>query len=146
MQTNKDIYIIFCGLGWPRVDEFLKAYPGRALNGEASEQMCLDMAVGLAYEGKIPFVYTISPFLYRGWETLRTYYDHENLFVIVIAAGRNEEYSQHDGFSHSASDIPTMFNTLKNFHQYYPDNKNELEEAINKTVLEKKPALINIHK
>src|SRR3990167_188514 len=121
MVKNKDIYIIFIDLGWPRVDEFIKAYPDRALTTGASEQTALDIAVGLAYEGKIPFVYTITPFLYRGFETIRTYINHEKLHVIMIGAGRDTDYSKHDGHSHDAQDISEILGTQKNIVQHYPD-------------------------
>ena len=61
MQKNKEIYFISCGLGWPRTDE-LKQFGDRYIQTEASEQTALDIAVGLAYAGKMVFVYTITPF------------------------------------------------------------------------------------
>jgi len=146
MKENKDIYHIFVGLGWPRVDEFLKEFPDRAFNVEASEQTALDIAVGLAYSGKISFVYTISSFYWRAAETLRTYLDYENLHCILIGAGVKEEYGRHDGFSHSATDIRQLFNIFKNFVQHYPDTKDELIEAIHSGVKNKKPNFINIHR
>ena len=90
MKTNEDIYILFGGLGYPRVDEFLKEFPDRAFNFEASEQTMLDSAVGLAYSGKIPFIYTIASFYWRGAETIRTYLNRENLHCILIGAGVKE--------------------------------------------------------
>ena len=44
MQENKNIYMIFIDLGFPRVDEFIGAYPDRAINTGASEQTALDIA------------------------------------------------------------------------------------------------------
>ena len=113
MKKNKKIYLIFIGLGYPRIDEFLQTFPDRAINTDAAEQTALDMAVGLAYEGKIPFVYTITPFFYRGFETIRTYIAHENLNVKFVGVGVGEEYGLHDGYSHSASDIKFYLNFNK---------------------------------
>lgn len=146
MQTNKDIYIIFCGLGYPRVEEFEKEFGDRALNVEASEQTALDIATGLAYEGKIPFAYTITPFLLRGWETIRTYIDHENLHCVLIGAGVGNEYSEMDGFSHEAGDIEKHFDLMANFNQYYPNTKEQLGSDILDAIRNKKPSFINIHK
>ncbi len=146
MQKNKDIYIVFVGLGYPRVEEFQKEFGNRAINTEASEQTALDIAVGLAYERKIPFVYTITPFLLRGWETIRTYLNHENLHCVLIGAGVDDEYSKEDGFSHDAKDIMEHFELMTNFNQYYPNTKEQLGSDILDAIRLKKPAFINIHK
>src|SRR3990167_6652512 len=91
MKKNKDIVLIFIDLGWPRYDEFKEAFGDRAINTGASEQTALDIAVGLAYEGKIPFVYTITPFLWRGAETIRTYLNHEKLHCVLVGAGYGDD-------------------------------------------------------
>lgn len=125
MQTNKNIYIIFAGLGWPRVDEFKKEFPDRAYNVEAAEQTAADICTGLAYSGKIPFIYTITPFYLRCFETIRTYWDHEKLHVCAIGAGRDQDYSLHDGFSHEAGDIPHILGMLPNLVEYMPHSVNQ---------------------
>lgn len=146
MAENKDIYLIFVDLGYNRVDEFLEAYPDRAFTVGASEQTALDMAVGLSYAGKIPVIYTITPFYWRGAEAIRTYIDHEKLHCILIGVGVDEEYGEHDGFSHSATDIPLLFNLFSNFSQWYPENKEDLEIAIHEAIKNKYPRFINIHR
>ena len=146
MANNKDIVIIFIDLGYPRVDEFLKAYPDRAFTTGASEQTALDIAVGLSYAGKIPVVYTISTFYWRAAETIRTYLDHEKLHCILIGAGVGEEYGEHDGFSHSCTDIKDLFSLFKKFNQYYPDTEEELIKDITDAINNKKPNFVNIHK
>lgn len=144
MRENPDVYMLFGGLGWPRIDDFLSEFPGRAINCEASEQTMMDMAVGLAYSGKLPFCYTISPFYLRAFETLRTYLNHENLHIVMVGAGRNDDYSKDDGFSHDAADIPTILDTLYNIEQYYPLNKAELIKAINRSLFLVEPSFISL--
>ena len=146
MKDNPDVFLIFCGLGYPRFEEFSTLYPDRALNFEASEQTALDAAVGLAYSGKIPFVYTITPFLYRGFETIRTYINHEKLHVIMIGAGRDTDYSKHDGHSHDAQDISEILGTQKNIVQHYPDDLNDLKDSIDLAINIKKPHFISIRR
>ena len=146
MYENPDVYIISAGLGWPRTDELSTLYPQRFIQTEASEQTALDIAVGLSYSDKIPVVYTISSFYWRCAETIRTYLDHENLHCILIGAGVKEEYGEHDGFSHSASDIPELFNIFKNITQFYPNDKNELVDNINSAIALKGTSFINIHR
>lgn len=146
MTKNPDVYLLFCGLGWPRITEFLEKYPERAFNFEASEQTCLDASVGLAYSGKIPFVYTITPFLLRGFETIRTYINHECLPVILIGAGRNDDYSKEDGFSHDAQDIEEILKTQKNIFQWYPNSERDLKHAIDGALAIKGPNFISLRR
>ncbi len=143
MQDDPNIYILFCGLGWPRIKEFISRFPARAYNCEASEQTALDIAVGLAYARRKPVVYTITPFLYRGFETLRTYIDHEKLPVKLIGVGRDMDYSLHDGFSHDAVDANDILCTLSNIEQYYPCNSGDLEDAMQE-IASNKPIFISI--
>ena len=146
MDENPDVYMISIGLGWPRTDEFSTKYPQRFIQTEASEATALDISVGLAYSGKIPVLYTITPFYLRAWETIRTYINHENLHVVMIGAGVDEEYGEHDGFSHSGSDIGKHFDLMENIVQHYPDNKKQLEDAINLGLVVSKGHFINIHR
>lgn len=142
MEREPNAYLIFVGLGFPRVDEFLQKWPTRTLNTEASEQTALDIAVGLAYSGKIPFVYSITPFFLRGFETIRTYINHEDLHVIMVGAGRNDDYSKDDGFSHDATDITQILRTQENIDQYYP--KDNLKEIVDKVLVINGPAFISL--
>lgn len=144
MKDNEDVYLIFVGLGYPRLEEFLEKFPDRAFNFEASEQSALDCCCGLAYAGKIPVVYTIAPFLLRGFETIRTYIDHENLSVIMVGAGRNDEYSQHDGFSHYEGDMKEIFLNLKKLTLAYPKDNEELKQHMNLAFTKKGPWYINV--
>ena len=146
MEVNKDVVLIFIGLGWPRLDEFRKEFGDRAINTEAAEQTALDIAVGLAYAGKRPFVYTITPFLLRGLETIRTYINYEKLPVTMIGAGRDNDYSKHDGFSHEAGDIPSILSALLNIKKYFPNTTDEMENMINETLKYKLPSFISIPK
>lgn len=146
MKTHSQVYMVFLGLGWPRLEEFRKAYGDRVINTEAAEQTAMDIAVGLAYAGKIPFVYTITPFLLRGFETIRTYIDHEKLHVVLIGAGVGDQYSKHDGFSHEAGDIPLILRTLPNIDHYFPETVDAMKTMIQMTIKNKKPAFINILK
>lgn len=146
MKKNTDIIFISVGLGWPRTEELQDTFPDRFIQTEASEQTALDIAVGLAYAGKTPFIYTITPFLLRGFETLRTYVDHEKLHVCLVGAGRNQEYSEVDGFSHEAGDIPVILNTLPNIHQYFPQTVEEMQRNIDTMIKLTEPSFISIPK
>lgn len=134
MQDNKDIFLLFVGLGYPRYDEFKKEFGDRAVNCEASEATALDISCGLSLSGKIPFVYSITPFiLWRGAEVIRTYINIEQLNVKIIGAGRNEDYSKHDGFSHDATDDKDFIKLFKNIKAHWP-SENQLEFVIDEAI------------
>ncbi len=146
MEKNDKIFLIMAGLGYPRTQEFLDKYPTRAFNTEASEQTSLDMAVGLAYAGMTPVVYSITPFLlFRGFETIRTYINHEKLNVKLVGVGRGNDYSIHDGFSHDASDDKYVFDKLLSyFGRMWPTNIDQVAECVSYMVNNDGPMYLNL--
>lgn len=130
LSKNDKVFLLCAGLGYPRLQELIDKYPYRVFNAEASEQTALDMAVGLCYAGFKPVVYTITPFFLRGFETIRTYIDHERLPVIMIGAGRDDDYAKHDGFSHDATDDKIWMGMFKNIVSRWPTNTEEMKSEL----------------
>ena len=145
MKENLHLYMIFAGLGYPRYDEFKKEYPNRVINTEASEQTALDIAVGLSLSGKLPVVYTITPFYWRAAETIRYYFAHENLPIIMCGAGRDDDYSKGDGFSHDAADINILMDGFK-IPCYWPNNKEELFKYMDKLIKYNLPSFLSLRR
>lgn len=140
MRENPAIWAITGDLGYIGFDRIRDEIPERFINTGAAEVAMMDIACGLAIEGKIPVVYSITPFLlYRPFEVIRTYINHERIPVIMIGSGRDSDY-EHDGFSHYAGDDWMLFDgvhqegILNNIHAYWPVDiegmKNELKNAI----------------
>lgn len=145
MNDNNNIYFISAGLGWPRTQD-MERFDDHYIQVEAAEQTALDIAVGLAYAGKIPFIYTITPFYLRAFETIRTYIDHEKLHVCMIGAGRDHDYSRHDGFSHEAEDIPHILGMLPNLVEYMPHSKEAMRMMVDIMIARNEPSFISIPK
>ena len=104
MAINKDIYVITGDLGYGLWDKIKATYSDRFYNVGSSEMAMMGMGVGLAMEGKIPFVYSITPFaIYRPFEMIRNYLDHEQIPVNIVGGGRNQDYG-YLGFSHWSED------------------------------------------
>jgi transketolase len=143
MKTNPNVWALTGDLGMGGFDKIRDEFPDRFLNCGAAEQAMLDIAVGLAYEGKIPFCYTITPFFYRSFETIRTYIDHEKLNVKLIGSGRDKDYA-HDGFSHDASDIPQFFNQFKHIQSVYPEKVEDLPDILKTMVMHDKPYFLSL--
>ena len=144
MKNDDKIFLLVGDLGYKMWDNHFKEFPERTINCGASEQAMLDIAVGLAYDGKIPVCYSITPFLiYRPFETLRTYIDYEKLPVKLVGSGRNKDYS-HDGVSHWADDIGLYLGQLNNIKQFWPKTKKDIEKMTHDFIYGRSPAFISL--
>jgi len=146
MAQNKDIWVITADLGYKMWDTIRDDYPQRFINVGASEQAMMGIAVGLALEGKIPVVYSITPFLlYRSFETLRNYVNHERIPVKLIGSGRGRDYA-HDGFSHWAEEDRDILKILNNIESHWPGANEELQSLIEQMIARPVPYYINLKK
>jgi len=120
MSQNKDIVVLTGDLGYGLWDKIRLDYPKRFFNVGSSEQLMVGIASGLAMEGKIPVVYSITPFLlYRPFEFIRNYINHERLPVKLVGGGRDQDYG-YLGFSHWAEDDKAIMSNFKNIKTIHP--------------------------
>jgi transketolase len=144
MAKDERIVVLTGDLGYKMWDEIRDKYPQRFINCGASEQAMMDIAVGLAYDGKIPFCYSIATFLvYRCFETIRTYIDFENLPVKLVASGRNNDY-EIDGISHDATDVGLFLSPLANIIQYWPKSKGIIPKMLKQMLADEGPSFISL--
>lgn len=146
MRVNPDIYLITGDLGYGLWDKIRDEFPDRFYNVGSSEMVMMGMAIGLAMEGKIPFVYSITPFaIYRPFEMIRNYLNHENIPVNIIGGGRDKDYG-YLGFSHWAEDDKEIMNCFKNVDTYHPESDKQLKITFKTVIDNKKPTYINLKK
>ena len=82
MSQNENIILLTGDLGYGMWDKIKIDYPDRFYNTLSAEQLMMGVAIGMAMEGKIPIVYSITPFaIYRPFELIRNYLNHENIYV-----------------------------------------------------------------
>lgn len=130
MKRDERVWLLTADLGYGMLDQIRDDYPGRFLNVGASEQAMIGIAVGLALEGKIPWCYSITPFLiYRPFEWLRNYLDHEGIPVKLAGAGLNKDYER-DGITHHCEDLWKVLQCFPNIMARYPEKK-DVEAAVN---------------
>ena len=126
MGKNKDIFLLTGDLGYGLWDRIRIDYSDRFYNVGSSEQLMLGMASGLAMEGKIPVVYSITPFLlYRPFEFIRNYVNHEKLAVKVVGGGRDKDYG-YLGFSHWAEEDKEIMKNFKNIKTLHPKETSQM--------------------
>lgn len=144
MLKNADVWVVTGDLGYGVWDKVKHDFPDRFLNTGAAEQAMMGIGVGLALEGKIPFVYSITPFLlYRPFETIRNYVHFEKIPVKLIGSGRNQEY-HNEGFSHWANEDKDIMKVLGNIESRWPDTNDELEALFNEMLHDSKPWYVNL--
>lgn len=144
MEENPKIWVITGDLGYKMWDAIREKFPDRFLNVGAGEQSMMGIGVGLALEGKIPFVYSISSFvLYRAFETIRNYIHHEQIPVKIIGSGRNKDYEL-DGFSHWAPEDKKVLKIFYNIHGYWPVSAEKIPQLIHEVTENNKPCYINL--
>lgn len=144
MSTNKDIYLITGDLGYGLWDRVRDTYPNNFINIGSSEMAMMGAAIGLAMDGKIPYVYSITPFaIYRPFEMIRNYLDHENIPVNIVGGGRDKDYG-YLGFSHWSHDDKRIMSVFDNVKSMWPETEKELANAFEQTTLQQYPTYINL--
>jgi len=137
MKKNKNIVVVAGDLGYRIWDKIRQDFPNRFYNVGAAEQALIGIAVGLSLEGKIPVVFSITPFLlYRPFETIRNYLDHEKIPVVLVGSGRDKDYL-HDGFSHWSEEDREVMKIFKNIKSVWPKTVEEVSDLFPK-ILERK--------
>jgi transketolase len=146
MGANKNIYLITGDLGYGLWDKIRDDYPDRFFNVGSSEMAMMGMAIGLAMEGKIPFVYSITPFaIYRSFEMIRNYLSHEKIPVNIIGGGRDKDYG-YLGFSHWAEEDKKVMGTLENLRILHPNSEVEIAEQFRTIIDTPVPTYLNLKK
>lgn len=144
ITTDDRIWLLTGDLGFGVLDDARKICPERAINMGASEQLMIGAAIGLANEGKIPLCYSITPFLiFRPYEFIRNYVDHEKTPIKLIGIGRDFDYLD-QGFSHWANDDIKAMSVFENVKQYRPNDENDLIELWDYFLYNNLPCYLNI--
>jgi len=144
MAVNDNIYLITGDLGYGLWDKIKDTFPDRFYNVGSSEMAMMGMGIGLAMDGKIPFVYSITPFaIYRPFEMIRNYLDHEKIPVNIIGGGRDQDYG-YLGFSHWAEDDKKIMTQFNNIANAWPENEDHLQKCIDYCLEKIGPVYINL--
>ena len=144
MLVNENIWLITADLGFGMWGRIQNDFPDRFLNVGASEQAMIGIAAGMAKRGKIPVCYSITPFLlYRPFEVIRNYINHESLNVKLVGSGRDDDY-EHDGFSHHAFEDKDVMKIFENIEAVWPETKEDMTRVVEDMVTHNGPYYINL--
>lgn len=146
MLDNERIRVVTGDLGFGMFDKIKRDFPDRFINVGAAEQAMIGVSIGLAYEGLLPITYSITPFLlYRPFETIRNYINREQVPVILVGGGRDQDYG-HDGFSHWSEEDKQVMSLFPNVISMWPDNKESLHDLMEFMVSNPRPYYLNLHR
>src|SRR4030066_146982 len=108
-QNNKQILALVADIGAIVFDKFRVDFPGRFINFGVAEANMIAAAAGMASCGKIPFTYTIIPFItMRAYEQIRNDVCLQKANVKIVGVGAGLVYSTQGPTHHAIEDIAIM--------------------------------------
>jgi transketolase len=144
MYRNPRVRMITADLGYGILDTVRKNHWEASYNVGAAEQLMLGVGIGMAEEGLIPVCYSMSSFvLYRPFEFIRNYLNHEGTNVKLVGSGRDQDY-EHDGISHWAHDDEAVLASVPRVKIYKPATVEELEKIFPEYINSLGPAYLNL--
>jgi len=151
MKEHTKFMLVTADMGYGLWDTVRDRFPQRFFNVGSAEQLMIGTAAGMAMEGKVPICYSITPFLlYRPFEFIRNFANHEKLPIKLAGGGRNRDYG-YLGFTHWAEEDEEIMKVLKNIKFYKPlGTESDLDDFLKKTFREAlhspDPCYINLKK
>jgi transketolase len=105
-KTDEKIFLITPDMGFSVFEPFMETYPDRFLNVGVAEQNAIGIAVGLAFSGFKPFVYSIAPFmLMRCYEQVRLGAAYMQANIKIVGSGGGVAYGPQGTTHHIIEDF-----------------------------------------
>src|SRR3990167_6548330 len=143
-RKNSDVMCMVGDIGAYLLRNYIKDFPNNFYNLGAAEANMVGVAAGLAMSGKIPFVYTITPFITaRRYEQIKLDVCYNRANVKLVGVGSGVSYGTMGSTHHSLEDIAIM-RALPNMTIFSPSNKQEVEEAVFAAMKHKGPVYIRL--
>jgi len=143
-KKNKDIILLTADLGFSVFEQYIKDLSKQYLNVGIAEQNMTGIAAGMAMEGKIPFIYSIVPFVtMRNFEQIRNDICYQNLNVKIVGVGAGFSYGPYGHTHHGLEDVGIL-RTLANLTIFCPGDPVETEFAVKSAVKIKGPVYIRL--
>src|SRR3989344_4621906 len=146
-KKEKNVLCIVGDIGAFLLRNYIKDFPNNYFNLGVAEANMVGVASGLAMSGKIPFVYTITPFITaRPYEQIKVDVCYNNANVKLVGVGSGASYGTMGSTHHSLDDLALM-STLPNMTVISPGDM--VEVAVDAaSILEKENIscqIINMH-
>lgn len=132
-------------LGFMALERVMEKYGERFINAGVAEQNMISVAAGLAYEGFVPWVYSIAPFaILRPYEQIRNDVCLHNLPVKIVGNGGGFGYGIMGATHHTLEDIAVM-RALPNMRVYVPLTSTDVAEAVHAMAADPSPNYLRLN-
>lgn len=142
MKKDDRIHLLVCDIGFGVFDTINKECPDKMTNVGIAEMAAIGMAAGMAQEGMIPVVYTITPFLLeRPFEAIKLCVVQQKQNVKIVGYGDYPNL----GPTHISTDVKGLCNCMK-LKLYEPETLDEYKKNFVEMFKETSPAFLNLKK
>jgi transketolase len=108
-RIDERIFLVNPDVGFSVLEKFRDEFPDRYLNVGIAEQNAIGVAAGLALSGKIPYVYSMIPFVtMRCFEQVRVDVAYMKTNVRLLGLGAGLTYGPAGATHHAIEDIAIM--------------------------------------
>lgn len=144
-KTNDKIVFLTGDLGFMALEGVKETLGERFINAGVAEQNMATMAASLAYEGLLPFIYSISPFItLRPYEQIRNDICLHNLPVKIIANGGGYGYGIMGSTHHNIEDIGIM-RILPNMKVFVPFTGEDVVSSLHEMIQDESPNYLRLN-
>ncbi len=145
-EKDPRIFLVIADLGFSVVEEFEQKFPDRFINVGIAEANAVSLAAGLALCGKIPYVYSIAPFVtMRAFEQVRVDCAYMKTNVRLVGVGGGVSYGPAGATHHAIEDLSIM-RSLPNMTVLAPGDPWETKHLVEQSVEVQGPVYIRLGK
>lgn len=145
-RIDDRIFLVNPDVGFSVLERFRDEFPDRYVNVGIAEQNAIGVAAGLALSGKIPYVYSMIPFLtMRCFEQVRLEVAYMNTNVRLIGLGAGLTYGAQGATHHAIEDIAIM-RALPNMTVCCPGDPHEARELLRRSFSHQGPMYLRLGK
>ena len=113
LETDKDIYFLSADFGAAALDSLRETYPDNFIHCGISEQAMIDIATGLALQGKKVSCYAMAPFIsLRAIEQIKCGPSMMNLPIAILSVGIGIGYADAGPTHYITEDFACMRSIL----------------------------------
>jgi len=132
LETDKDIYFLSADFGAAALDSLREEYPDNFIHCGISEQAMIDIATGLALQGKKVFCYAMAPFIsLRAIEQIKCGPSMMNLPIAILSVGIGIGYAD-AGPTHYITEDFACMRSILNLNIYTLSDASSAKRLANK--------------
>ena len=145
-RKDKRVILLTGDLGFSVFEKFISELPHQFINMGVAEQNMTGVAAGMALEGKVPFIYSIVPFItMRNFEQIRNDICYQNLNVKIVGVGAGFSYGPY-GHTHQGLEDIGILRTLPNLIILAPGDPIEVRLATQTMLKHRGPVYLRLGK